>query len=185
MHRLLSLLILALLATPPPNWAGEDTCSPLLNHKVRTLDGERFEHLCQAWQDKVVLVVNTASYCGYTYQYAGLEALYRTYRDQGLVVAGFPSNDFGSQEPGTAQEIREFCTLTYGVMFPMYEKVHAAEGQAHPLFQQLAAAAGGFPRWNFHKYLVDRGGRVVASWSGRTEPLSREVVAKVEEALRR
>ena len=103
----------------------------------------------------MLLVVNTASKCGYTPQYDGLEALYRKYKDRGLVVIGFPSNDFGGQEPGTNKEIAEFCRTIYGVQFPLYEKTTVSELARNPLYRDLAAATGQAPKWNFHKYVVD------------------------------
>ncbi|TMH31373.1 MAG: hypothetical protein E6H66_16235, partial [Betaproteobacteria bacterium] len=120
-------------------------------------DTGKAESLCQ-YQGKVLLIVNTASYCGYTHQYEGLEALYHKYKDRGLVVLGFPTNDFGEQEPGTNQEIAEFCRLTYGVEFPMFEKSSIKSIKANPLFGELISRTGQAPQWNFHKYLVDRDG---------------------------
>jgi glutathione peroxidase len=134
-------------------------------------------------QDKVVLVVNTASRCAYTPQYEGLEKLYERYRDRGLVVAGFPSNDFAGQEPGTEQDIRNFCRLTYGVQFPMFEKVHVRGSSVDPFYQHLARETGVTPRWNFHKYLIDRNGRVIASFPSQIKPDDRRLVDKIEELL--
>lgn len=155
----------------------------LLNFDFRTLAGEERVNLKQAYAGKVVLIVNTASKCGFTGQYEGLEALYRDYGARGLVVLGFPSNDFGNQEPGDEEAIQQFCRLTYGVQFPMFEKISVRKGQAHPLYQALAEAAGGYPRWNFHKYLLDRRGRLVGSFGSFTKPESRKLLAAVERAL--
>jgi glutathione peroxidase len=131
----------------------------------------------------VVLVVNTASKCAFTDQYEGLEALYRRYKDQGFVVLGFPSNDFGNQEPGSEEQIKKFCRLTYSVEFPMFEKVSVKEGAATPLFQRLAEGAGAYPKWNFYKYLVDRDGRVVDSFSSFIAPESPKLVSAIERLL--
>ena len=159
-------------AAPVPAVAAAD-CPALLQHTVRTLQTGEPQSLCQ-FRGKVLLVVNTASYCGYTKQYEGLEALYRKYRDRGLVVVGFPSNDF-SQEPGTNREIAEFCRTTYGVQFPMFEKTTVTNLAQSPLFADLAKATGQAPKWNFHKYVVDRNGRPVASLGSGVAPDSREL----------
>ena len=139
--------------------------------------------LADEFRGKVVLVVNTASKCGNTPQYEGLEQLYQEYGERGLVVAGFPSNDFMGQEPGTEEEIQEFCRLTYKVRFPMFEKTSVRESNAHPFFHELAAAAGTYPTWNFHKYLIGRDGQVIAEFSPRTKPYDERVVAAIEAAL--
>jgi glutathione peroxidase len=131
----------------------------------------------------VVLIVNTASFCAYTPQYAGLEALYEQYQARGLVILGFPSNDFGSQEPGSEPQIQEFCRLTYGVQFPMFEKTHAAESRADPLYRLLGELAGEYPRWNFHKYLLDRQGRLAASFPSSLQPASQQLKSAIEELL--
>ena len=138
--------------------------------------------MCQ-YQGKVVLVVNTASYCGFTPQYKSLEALYQKYRDRGLVVLGFPSNDFGRQEPGAAAEIAEFCERTYQVKFPMFEKSVVKEANGNPLYDQLAALSGQRPKWNFHKYLVDRNGKTVTSYASSISPDDSELVKRIEELL--
>jgi glutathione peroxidase len=128
-------------------------------------------------------MVNTASKCGFTGQYEGLEALYDKYRDRGLVVLGFPSNDFGNQEPGTEAQIQEFCRLTYSVQFPMFEKVHVKKGNADPLYQYLAQQTGVYPKWNFYKYLIDREGKVVDYFSSITSPESKKMVQAIERLL--
>ena len=134
--------------------------SPLLDQDFRQLASKDEINLCEAYEGKVLLVVNTASKCGNTPQYDGLEKLYEEYGDQGLVVLGFPSNDFMGQEPGTEEQIEEFCRLTYGVEFPMFEKTPVTKGAAHPFFAALADSAGTYPTWNFHKYLIGRDGEV-------------------------
>jgi glutathione peroxidase len=155
----------------------------LLDQDFRRLASDEVVNLESTYGGKVVLVVNTASKCGNTPQYEGLEKLYDEYGEQGLVVLGFPSNDFFGQEPGTEEEIQEFCRLTYGVRFPMFEKVTVKEGEAHPFFARLAADAGTYPTWNFHKYLIGRDGRLIAEFSPRTKPYDDKLVASIEDAL--
>ena len=157
----------------------------LLDQDFRRLASDEVVNLGEAYAGKVILVVNTASKCGNTPQYEGLEKLYEEYQDDGLVVLGFPSNDFFGQEPGTEAEIQEFCRLTYGVKFPMFEKVTVKEGDAHPFFDALAAAAGTYPTWNFHKYLIGRDGRLIAEFSPRTRPYDDRLVSSIESALER
>ncbi len=132
-----------------------------------------------------VLVVNTASMCGYTYQYAALQRLWVAYRERGLVVLGVPSNDFGGQEPGSAAEIKTFCEVNFDIDFPLTEKVHVTGDASHPLFtwlrQQLGAQAG--PRWNFHKYLIAQDGRVVGAWPSSVDPEASEITWAVERLL--
>jgi len=159
-----------------------DGCPTVLNHTFNRLQTGKPESLCQ-YRGKVVLIVNTATFCGYTHQYEGLEALYRKYKDRGLVVVGFPSNDFGGQEPGTNDEIAEFCRLTYGVEFPMFEKSSVTSIRTNPLYAELLARTGQSPQWNFHKYLVDRDGYRVTSFGSRVEPDDRELIAPVEKLL--
>jgi glutathione peroxidase len=159
-------------------------CSDLLNREFRPLAGKESVNLCSQFEGKVLLVVNTASKCGFTPQYEALEALHQQYSAKGFAVVGFPSNDFMGQEPGTEDEIKEFCTLTYGVKFPMFEKVHVKEGEAAPFYVELAKQAGGeYPGWNFHKYLVDRHGKVVDSYGSRVKPNDAKVTAEIERLL--
>ena len=160
-------------------------CSGLLDIDVRKLNDKQMINLCESYQGKVLLIVNTASRCAYTNQYESLEKLYNRYKDDGLVVLGFPSNDFGHQEPGSETEIREFCSVTYGVDFPMFAKTRVTERHADPLYQRLAAAAGTYPKWNFHKYLIGPEGELVASYQSALDPLDVKVVSAVEEQLRR
>jgi len=131
----------------------------------------------------VLLVVNTASKCGNTPQYDGLESLYQEFGADGLVVLGFPSNDFMGQEPGTEEQIQEFCRLTYKVKFPMFEKVSVKKKDAHPFFAALAADAGTYPTWNFHKFLIGRDGKLITEFSPRTQPYDERVVAEIKAAL--
>ena len=124
-------------------------CSSLLDHEVRILNEKNKVNLCEAYQGKVIMIVNTASRCAYTDQYDALEKLYSWYKDEGLVVLGFPSNDFGEQEPGTEAEIKSFCPLTYDVKFPMFAKTRVAQNNADPIYKELARVSGTYPRWNF------------------------------------
>lgn len=137
-----------------------------------------------AYQGKVLLMVNVASQCGYTPQYKGLEALYRKYKDQGLVVVGFPANNFGAQEPGTNEEIKTFCTRNYNVTFPMYAKVSVKGSDQTPVYRYLTSAAGGDVKWNFTKFLVGKDGKVIQRFESGTAPESAELVAAVEKALK-
>lgn len=163
--------------------AAAATCSaPLLQHTFPRLQDEAPQALCQ-FAGKVLLVVNTASFCGFTPQYEGLEALFTKYAAQGLVVLGFPTNDFGQQEPGDAKQIAEFCFNTYGVKFPMFSKTTVKGASANPFFVSLAQATGKAPGWNFHKYLVDRQGRAVGSFDSNVAPTSPALVARIEAAL--
>ena len=157
--------------------------STLLDQDFRRLASTEKVNLCETYAGKVVLVVNTASKCGNTPQYDGLEELYDEYGEQGLVVLGFPSNDFMGQEPGTEAQIEEFCRLTYGVEFPMFEKTTVKKKNAHPFFVALAESSGSYPSWNFHKFLIGRDGVLVSDFSPRTKPNDSDLVAAVELAL--
>jgi glutathione peroxidase len=161
--------------------AGNGDCPGLLRHTLATLQGGS-QDLCD-YRGKVLLVVNTASFCGFTGQYEGLEALQRRFKDRGFVVLGFPSNDFGRQEPGSNQEIAAFCRRTYDVDFPMFEKSSVTGPAANAFFRQLAARSGESPQWNFHKYLVDRTGEQVLSFASNVEPNSATFAARVEALL--
>ncbi len=177
MTRLLALLC---LTAALPALACE---SPLLDQRFQRLASDESVNLCEAYAGKVVLIVNTASKCGNTPQYDGLEKLYEEYGEAGLVVLGFPSNDFAGQEPGTEEEIQSFCRLTYGVKFPMFEKTTVKKGNANPLFAALADASGTYPTWNFHKFLIGRDGKLVREFSPRTQPYDGALVAAIEAAL--
>ncbi len=177
--RIKTWLAVALLAVPGLSMA----CSDLLNREYRPLAGKEKVNLCSLFEGKVLLVVNTASKCGFTPQYEALEAMHQKYADRGFAVVGFPSNDFMNQEPGTEDQIKEFCTLTYGVKFPMFEKVHVTSG-GDALYEALAQEAGGqYPRWNFHKYLISREGKVIANFGSRTKPDDPQLLAALERAL--
>jgi len=173
---------LGLMAAAVGEAGAADSCPALLNHSFAGLQDGRAQSLCQ-YRGKVVLVVNTASYCGFTSQYDGLEKLYARYKDQGLVVLGFPSNDFGAQEPGSNGEIAEFCRLTYGVKFPMLAKSNVVGADTNPFYRQLAATTGERPRWNFHKYLIDRSGRRVLSFPSETKPDDPRLMTEILKAL--
>ena len=149
---------------------------------VKTLEGEATN--LDRFAGKVSLVVNVASYCGNTPQYSGLEALYERYQGRGFEVLGFPSNDFGQQEPGSAKDIREFCSTKYKVSFPMFEKVQTKKGDGQsPLYAKLAEASGKLPTWNFAKYLVGRDGRVIEYFDPRTKPDDPKLVAAIDAAV--
>ena len=171
-------------ATPSPATPPAVACPALLQYTVPRLQDEKPQSLCQ-YAGKVVLVVNTASYCGFTSQYEGLEALYAKYASKGLVVLGFPSNDFGQQEPGSNQQIADFCNNTYGVKFPMFAKTSVVGKNAHPLYAALAQNTGRAPKWNFHKYLIDRQGKVVDNYVSLTGPTNSGLIKAIESALER
>lgn len=185
-HRLLltSVLALSALAAPGARAQSAPVCPALLQHQFTRLQDDAPQNLCQ-YAGKVVLVVNTASYCGFTQQYEGLEALYAKYEKRGLVILGFPSNDFGQQEPGSAKQIADLCFNTYGVKFPMFNKTAVIGPQRNALYAQLFQATQAAPQWNFHKYLISRDGRGVASFASAVEPGSTALVTAVESALRR
>jgi len=175
------LVALAALAYPGTMSAGESPCPPLLNNEFANLREEAVS-LCQ-FSGKVLLIVNTASECGYTPQYEGLEKLYRRYRDKGFAVLGFPANDFGGQEPGTNKQIAQFCQVNYDITFPMFVKTTVAGANANPLFRELAAKTGKPPRWNFHKYLLDRAGQPVAAFESAVEPEDPRLISQIEKLL--
>lgn len=165
--------------------AQDPICSDDSRFENRRLAEDKIDNICQTYKNKVMLVVNTASRCAYTDQYDGLEALYRKYRRQGLVVIGFPSNDFGAQEPGTEKSIKDFCRLTYGVEFPMYSKTKVIGRHADPFYQKLKQVSGQSPRWNFHKYLIDRKGHLVNSYRSSVSPKNSQLIDDIEHALNR
>lgn len=175
-----ALLLGAPLLAAMPTCASAAPCPPVLSHQVTNIVGEKSD-LCEH-AGKVVLVVNVASFCGYTPQYLGLQALHEKYKRRGLVILGFPSNDFGKQEPGSDKEIADFCDRTYAVKFEMFSKTSVQPG-ASELYDGLARATGERPKWNFHKYLVSRDGKTVLSFPSKVEPDSPEFMKKVEELL--
>jgi glutathione peroxidase len=161
--------------------------SSILDFTMSQLDGKSVP--LAAFKGKVMLVVNVASQCGYTYQYEGLEKLYEKYKAQGFVIAGFPANNFGGQEPGTNEEIGAFCKSKYGVTFPMFSKISVKGADKAPLYQFLTgkdanSKTAGEIQWNFTKFLVDRNGKVIQRFEPPVEPLSSELEAAVEAALK-
>lgn len=175
------LLAFAVLLFSAPSSA-HDCAKTDLNFTVKRLLGKQ-ENLCKNYQGKVVLVVNTASHCGYTGQYQGLEALYQRYRRRGFVVLGFPSEEFGKQEFADEAEIQKFCQANFGVSFPMFAKGSVKGPTAIPLFQTLAQKAGQAPSWNFNKYLLGRDGRVLRHFSSEITPEDAGLVDVLEAAL--
>ena len=175
----LGIILFTVALASAPTAAGK----ALLDQDYRRLAGTETVNLAAEYGGDVLLVVNTASKCGFTPQYEALEAMHAKYKDRGFAVLGFPSNDFMGQEPGNEQQIQEFCTLTYGVKFPMFQKVHVRGRDATPLYKALAQDTGAAPRWNFHKYLIDRQGHVVANYGSRTTPDDPALLAKLESLL--
>lgn len=166
--------------------ASEPETNGLYSFEVRDIDGKPV--VLSTFQGKVLLIVNVASKCGFTPQYAGLESLYKTYKDRGLVVLGFPANNFLWQEPGSNEQIKQFCSLKYGVTFPMFEKISVKGGDIHPLYkfltdEKIHPETGGSISWNFNKFLVGRDGRVIARFGSRDAPDSATVVSAIEKAL--
>ncbi|MEY4481236.1 MAG: hypothetical protein RIQ84_398 [Pseudomonadota bacterium] len=176
------LFISALMWLSWPKESQAMTCPTSLSHQFLRLQDEAPQDLCQ-YSGKVILVVNTASYCGFTSQYEGLEQLYAKYKDQGFVILGFPSNDFGKQEPGNNKEIADFCHNTYGVKFPMFAKSSVSGKEANPLFKHLIDKTGTKPRWNFYKYIIDRQGNVVESFNSMASPNSKKITSLIEKLL--
>lgn len=178
------LAILGFLAAGVVPPASAAACPALLDHTFPALVDGKPVSLCQ-YAGKVILVVNTASYCGFTSQYDGLEKLYERLKDKGLVVLGFPSNDFGEQEPGSEKEIADFCRLTYGVQFPMMGKTTVRGRDANPFYVKLAEITGSKPKWNFHKYLINRDGTGVVAYTSFTKPDDKDLLKKIDEFLAR
>lgn len=181
-------MVLAAFPTPAPAQVAAvarepaaSACPALLNYTFPKLQDESPQSLCQ-YKGKVVLAVNTASYCGFTYQYQGLEALFQKYKGRGLVVLGFPSNDF-LQEKSDNKEIAEFCYNTYGVIFPMFARSAVRGSDANPFYKQLAQMTGKVPSWNFNKYLIDRSGRSVTHYASTVEPDNKAFVEQLEKLL--
>jgi len=156
-----------------PSMSDPSRCNNIYQFSAPELITNKSVDFCHAYRGKVLIVVNTASRCAFTGQYEGLEALYRKYADRGLVVLGFPSNQFGGQEPGSAEEIQRFCRVTYGVQFPMFAKTAVRKGDADPLWTYLGDTSGTYPKWNFYKYLVNRQGEVVDVFTSIASPDSR------------
>ncbi|WP_100641221.1 glutathione peroxidase [Alteromonas facilis] len=175
-----SLIGLFLLASTPV-FAVEE-CPDVLKFVKRKLNSQETVNLCSEFKGKTLLVVNTASYCGFTPQFEGLEKLYADYKDQGFAVLGFPSHDF-NQEDDDEGKTAELCELTYGVKFPMFEAVAVRGDDADPLYRMLAEKSGTTPKWNFYKYLVNKNGDVVESYSSFTKPDDDDLIADIKSAL--
>jgi len=175
---------LVLLLTSQYLFAQENvSCPETLNFVKQKLAKPDKVDLCDEYKGKVVMIVNTASFCGFTPQYKSLEALYRRYKPNGFVVLGFPSNDFGDQEPGDEEKIKAFCDRTFNVQFPMFQKTSVKRGTNDPLYKKLATLSGEHPQWNFHKYLLDRNGKLAASIPSKVDPSSAAIVDKIESLL--
>ena len=176
-----ALVVFALAGAP----AGAEQSQPLDWSKVTLPAIDGTAPAPSVFQGKVVLLVNTASFCGYTGQYEDLQKLWQRYRAKGFVILGVPANDFGAQEPGSNETIKNFCQMNYGVDFPLLEKQTVVGPDAHPLFRWAAAATGpaGVPRWNFHKILIGRDGRLVAWFPTRTPPMDAKIAVAIEGAL--
>ena len=181
----IGLLVLAFGASSSAQAAAPQSaraCSKLLQKTFKRLQDDAPQDLCQ-YAGRVLLVVNTASYCGFTSQYEGLERLHAERKDKGLVVLGFPSNDFGQQEPGSSKQIADFCANTYGVKFPMFAKSVVSGSGANQLYRELGQATGKTPQWNFHKYLIDRDGKVISSYASMVSPQDKRLLTDVDRAL--
>jgi glutathione peroxidase len=170
-----------------PMDAGKMTEKSVLDFTMKSIDGKDVK--LGDYSGKVLLLVNVASKCGYTSQYKGLESIYEKYKEQGLVVMGFPANNFFWQEPGSDEEIKTFCTTKYNVTFPMFAKISVKGSKIHPLYRFLTSKEtnpefGGSISWNFNKFLVDRGGKVVARFASKDEPESVKVVQAIEQTLK-
>ncbi len=190
MHRWISGLVMtaaAVFGALAPLGAQQAALKPVWKHTMTSIDGKSVP--LSRYRGKVLLIVNTASQCGLTPQYAGLQALYNKYRKQGLEILAFPANDFGAQEPGTDQQIKVFCTTKYNVTFPLFSKISVKGDTMHPLYryltaQQTAPRPAGEIEWNFAKFLISRKGEVVARFASREDPQSPEIVAAIERELK-
>ena len=185
------LTLMVVVATTLKAWSGNDSPkgekqAMIYNFALKSIDGKEV-NLSQ-YRGKALLLVNVASQCGYTPQYEGLQKIYSKYKDRGLVVLGFPANNFGAQEPGTDQEIKTFCSTRYNVTFPMFSKISVKGPDQHPLYQYLTNAATNpkFPgeiKWNFNKFLVDKQGNIAARFDSKDAPESETVVGAIEKTL--
>jgi len=179
-----TFLAVALTMTTPARAAGE--AAAIYDFTMKTIDGKEIP--LSRYEGKVLLLVNVASECGNTPQYADLEALYRKYRDRGFMILAFPANNFGAQEPGTDEEIKEFCTTTYGVTFDLFSKISVKGDDRHPLYRFITSEEsnpgfGGEVKWNFQKYLVSRAGKIVGKFQPKLNPQSEELTKAIEAAL--
>jgi glutathione peroxidase len=182
-----TIIGIALFSIAPPTSVSSEPMSEksIYDFAAKSIDGK--EVALSSYRGKVLLIVNSASKCGFTPQYADLEQLYTTYKDRGVVVLGFPSNDFLGQEPGTNQDIKTFCERNYGVTFPLFEKDHVTGSEKQPIFKYLTEQANpefaGSVRWNFEKFLIDQKGTLVARWRSLTKPMSSKITEKIESLL--
>ena len=176
-----AIAVAAMLFAPSSRAPAEDTTGSAYDFSFQSIDGTPMK--LSDWRGKVLLVVNTASFCGFTKQYAGLQELWSTYEDKGLIVLGVPSNDFGGQEPKDEGEIKKFCQGAFGVTFPLTQKQVVTGDGAHPFYVWAAGAGGGPPAWNFHKYLIGKDGRMLRAFSSRVTPSSAELTEAIEQAL--
>lgn len=176
------LLAAVLLTFTISGVAQAKSCPDLLSFMKRKLNSNEVVNMCDAYKGKTILFVNTASYCGFTKQFTGLEALYQKYQDKGLVVLGFPSHDF-NQEAKSEVKTGEICQLTYGVKFPMFEPISVKGDNVDPLYRMLAKKTGEVPSWNFNKYLMDKNGQVMSHYGSRVKPFDKELVKDIETAL--
>jgi glutathione peroxidase len=179
---MISKILLSLAVAVPTSLLGQN----LYDFTVLDIDGKSIP--LSRYQGRPILIVNTASKCGFTYQYEGLEKLYETYKERGFIILAFPANDFFGQEPGTDQQIKEFCSLSYNTNFPLFSKIVVRGNGQHPLYQWLTdrkihPGTGGEISWNFNKFLVDKNGKVAARFDSRVEPMDAKLVAAVEKAL--
>ena len=165
--------------------AKEKPAASVLGFTMKSIEGEDVP--LSKYKGKVILIVNVASECGFTPQYKDLEALYLKYKEKGFMILGFPANNFGAQEPGTDQEIKTFCSSTYGVTFDMFSKISVKGDDQHPLYRFITSdpAYGGEVKWNFQKYLVDREGTIVGKYLSRVTPMSDELTSAIENALKK
>ena len=175
-------LVGALLFSTLPLFAQANSCPDVLKFMKRKLNSQETVNLCSEYQGKTLLIVNTASYCGFTPQFKGLEAMYDELKDDDFVVLGFPSHDF-NQEADDEGKTAELCELTYGVEFPMFEPTHVKGDDADPMYRILAKATGEAPSWNFNKYLVDKNGKIVKHYKSSVKPSDKELRGDVEKAL--
>ena len=182
MRTMLAVLTLALLMPVLAVQAKERDMS-LYDFEFSAIDGGHLP--LDQYRGQAVLLVNTASFCGFTKQYADLQEIWQAYRDEGLVVLGVPSNDFGGQEPGSAEEIKDFCETNFDIGFPLTAKAKVIGPDAHPLYRWIAGelGEGGQPRWNFHKYLFDKTGALAGAWPSRVRPVDAEIRQAVDKAL--
>jgi len=182
-----TVMLLSSLLVLPSSIPAKGADKGLYGFSMKSIDGKTIP--LSTYQGKVLLIVNVASKCGFTPQYKDLEALYQKYQDKGFVILAFPANNFGAQEPGTDAEIKEFCTVNYGVTFPMFSKISVKGDDQHPLYRFLTSdeanpSTSGEVKWNFQKYLVGRDGKVLAKFLSKVKPLSDELTAALESALK-